>query len=68
MRWSVNYFANLGAECYFPKLKCSESSFSKRMEYQCNLPNPKAEKEGPKHTYHQLTCQKVQSKVGLKDP
>jgi hypothetical protein len=25
----VNYFVNLGAECHFPKLECSEYSFSK---------------------------------------
>ena len=34
---SVNYFANLGVECYFPKLKCNKSSFSKKIECECNL-------------------------------
>jgi hypothetical protein len=33
----VNYFANLGAKCYFPKLGCSESSFPRKMGCQCNL-------------------------------
>jgi hypothetical protein len=27
---SVNYFANLGAECHFPKIECNESNFSKK--------------------------------------
>ena len=35
----VNYFANLKAECHFSKIGCSESNFSKRRGYQCNLPN-----------------------------
>ena len=34
---SVNYFANLGAECHFPKLGYSEFSFPKRMGCQYNL-------------------------------
>ena len=38
MRLSVNYFANLEAECYFPKIRFSESSFPKRIGYQCILP------------------------------
>jgi hypothetical protein len=38
MELSVNYFANLGAECHFLKLGCSESSFIKRKGCQCNLP------------------------------
>ena len=38
MGWSVNYFANLGAECHFPKIGCSEFSFSKKMGCQCILP------------------------------
>ena len=37
MRLSVNYFANLEAECYFPKIECNEFSFTKRKECQCNL-------------------------------
>ena len=37
-RRSVNYFANLGAECHFLKLGCSESSFPKIRGCQCNLP------------------------------
>ena len=37
MGLSVNYFANLEAECHFPKLGCSAFSFSKRKEYYCNL-------------------------------
>jgi hypothetical protein len=38
MGLSVNYFANLGAECHFPKLGYNESNFSKRRGYQYNLP------------------------------
>ena len=38
MGLSVNYFANFGAECHFPKLGCNESNFLKRRECQCNLP------------------------------
>ena len=34
----VNYFVNLGPESHFPKIKCSEFSFLKRRECQCNLP------------------------------
>jgi hypothetical protein len=30
MRLSVNYFANLRAECHFSKLGCNESSFPKK--------------------------------------
>ena len=37
MGLSVNYFANLGVKCHFPKLECSKSSFLKRKGYQCNL-------------------------------
>ena len=33
----VNYFANLGMKCHFPKLGCSKSSFLKRRGCQCNL-------------------------------
>jgi hypothetical protein len=39
MGWSVNYFANLGAECHFSKIGCNRSNFPKRMGCQCNLPN-----------------------------
>ena len=38
MGQSVNYFANLGAECHFSKLGCSESNFPKKKGCQCNLP------------------------------
>ena len=38
---NVNYFTNLGAECYFSKLGCSKSSFPKRRGCQCNLPKIK---------------------------
>ncbi len=38
MGLSVNYFTNLGAECYFSKLKYNESSFLKRNGCQYNLP------------------------------
>jgi hypothetical protein len=34
---SVNYFANLGAECYFHKIGCNESNFPKIRRCQCNL-------------------------------
>ena len=27
---NVNYFANLGTKCHFPKLGCRESNFPKR--------------------------------------
>ena len=38
-KWlNINYFANLGAECHFPKLWCRESSFPKKRGRQCNLP------------------------------
>ena len=39
MGQSVNYFANLGAECHFPKLGYSEPNFLKKKGYQCNLSN-----------------------------
>ena len=29
---NVNYFANLEAKCYFSKIRCRESSFSKNRE------------------------------------
>jgi hypothetical protein len=34
---SVNYFANLEAECHFPKLGCNESNFPNKKGHQCNL-------------------------------
>ena len=36
---SVNYFANLEAECHFPKLGCSESSFPKKRGVSVIYPN-----------------------------
>ena len=35
---SINYFANLGSEYHLPKIRCSESSFPKRIGCQCNIP------------------------------
>ena len=39
MGWSVNYFANLGTECYFPKIGCSKSSFFKKWGVSVIYPN-----------------------------
>ena len=36
---SVNYFTNLEAECHFPKLGCSESSFPKKRGVSVIYPN-----------------------------
>ena len=36
---SVNYFTNLGAGCYFPKLECSESSSPKNRDVSVIYPN-----------------------------
>ena len=36
-RLSVNYFVNLGAECYFSKIGCTEFSFPKKRKCKCNL-------------------------------
>jgi hypothetical protein len=39
MGQSINYFANLGVECHFPKIGCNEFSFFKKIDCQCNLPH-----------------------------
>ena len=48
MGLSVNHFANLGAECHFPKIRCSESSFLKKMRCKCNLPKKNLKKKKKK--------------------
>ena len=37
MELSVNYFANLGAECHFLKIECSELSFPKKKKKSVNV-------------------------------